>query len=595
MSSRNPFGDTSRGSTDDRNTVGGGSTGGTSGGSTGGSSGGGGRDRDDDDDDPTSRNPLGDTSRGRDDDRRQTGGGVPDVGAGDRREVSTDLPRTPDNVGGADFREDSVARNVAQTISELGADVGLGATTTALDAAGAGRGPGREVVERVGESVGRVPGDAVGTGVSIAQAYNEVAGTGAREGPVAAVEEARDITADTVDRGLAATDQLVDVDRERRREGEGAAVQVEEGRRQDAAVTATVSALTLAGGSVGQTATGLSLRGAASRAGGGATPPSGSSPTSGSSNRGLAEFLDDERAQTGGFGSRSVDETAEVTADDLDPGGLDFDPAARRPPERLSPTQQRGGVVRDDDIGAADPIQRRRDQRARGDRSDDARSEDLAFERSLADGETATASATPPTGLGAGVGLGTIADTTDPSGIASGGGVSAGAVGDDRIGVADAGGLGADSVADVNDPTGITPDGGLTGGASSTGTVEEQLELVRATTGLRSGVDTDTQTRTDTETRLDARTGVETGTETEGRVATDTETGFESEIGVEGGTRIETGIDFETTRIPDIPTFGGEQDDEAPAFLVDEDSRRFDSGIASPEDFGLGSGDPFRL
>ena len=594
MSSRNPFGDTSRGSTDDRNTVGGGSSGGTSGGSTGGASGGGGRDRDDDDDDDrTSRNPLGDTSRGRDDDRRQVSADVrsPSVAVGGRR--PNDLPRTPDDVGGAEFRENSVARDVAETISEIGADVGLGATTTALDAAGAGRGPGREVVERVGKAVGRVPGDAVGTGVSVAQAYNEVAGTGAREGPVAAVEEARDITADTVDRGLSATDQLVDVDRERRREGEGAAVQVEEGRRQDAAVTATVSALTLAGGSVGQTATGLSLRGAASRAGGDATPPSGSSPTSGSSTRGLAEFLDDERAQTGGFGSRSVDETAEVTADDLDPGGLDFEPGTR-PPERLGPTQQRGGVVRDDDIGAADPIQRRREQRARGDRSADDRSADLAFERSLDRGETATASATPPTGLGAGVGLGTIADTTDPSGIASGGGVSAGAVGDDRIGVADAGGLGADTVADANDPTGITP-----GGASSTGTLEEQLEmeLIRASTGLRSGVDTDTETRTDTQTRLDARTGVETDTETEGRVATDTETGFRSEIGVEGGTRIETGIDFETARIPDVPTFGGDQDDEAPAFLVDEDSRRFDSGIASPEDFGvgLGSGDPFRL
>jgi hypothetical protein len=46
-----------------------------------------------------------------------------------------------------------------------------------------------------------------------------------------------------------------------------------------------------------------------------------------------------------------------------------------------------------------------------------------------------------------------------------------------------------------------------------------------------------------------------------------------SELGVEGGTRIETGIDFETIRVPDIPRFGGESDADL-----------FDSGILSAED-----------
>ena len=684
MSSRNPFGDTSRGRDDDRNTTGsGGSSGSTSGGATGGSSSGGGRDRDDDDDDPRTRNPLGDTSRGRTDDRREVSAGV------DRRSVEVggsrpnDLPRTPDDVGGAEFREDTVARDVAETISELGADVGLGATRAGLDAVGAPPGPDRRVVERVGESVGRVPGDAVGTGVSVAQAFNEVAGAGARGGPAAAVTEARDITADTVDRGLAATDRLVDVDRERRREGEGAAVQIEEGRRQDAAVTATVSALSLAGGSAVQSATGLGLRSAASRVGPdtsgsgssstgveadpvpsgrsdvgtggvdqvldpdtvdaragadtvdvadssvdtGGRPAGDTSPDTGSlpledavsdaggvrtmldeQRAGVRDFLDDERAQAG-LGRQREPSTADVDpTQPADAGGTfadvrqdaltqlqdDLGDRARRPdpgnfdggPDPLAGGGGRRGTI-DPETGEVDLGRSRGPTRGRDTDTDTAPREDAA--------------GASPTGLSAGAlgaGLGTISPVNDPSGIVTDG-VDDGAGPVEGVGVE---GAGLGETAGTTDPTGITPDTGLVAGSgSSAETAEAELELVRAETGLRSGVETGQETRAETAQRSDTRTGVgtETGAETDGRVDTETRTGTETGIegGVEGGA--ETGINIETRlrldRI-DIPTFGGD-DDEAPAFLVDEDSRRFDSGIAGPEDFdvGLGSGDPFRL
>jgi hypothetical protein len=687
MSSRNPFGDTTRGAADDRNTTGsGGSSGSTSGGTTGGSSsGGGGRDRDDDDDDPRTRNPLGDTSRGRTDDRREVSADVrrPSVAVGGSR--PNDLPRTPDDVGGADFREDTVARDVAETISELGADVGLGATRAGLDAVGAPPGPDRRVVERVGESVGRVPGDAVGTGVSVAQAFNEVAGAGAREGPAAAVTEARDITADTVDRGLAATDRLVDIDRERRREGEGAAVQVEEGRREDAAVTATVSALSLAGGSAVQSATGLGLRSAASRVGPdtsgsgssstgveadpvpsgrsdvgtggvdqvldpdtvdaragadtvdvgdtsvdtGGRPAGDTSPDTGSlpledaigdaggvrtmldeQRAGVRDFLDDERAQAG------LGRQREPTTPDADPtrpddaGGTfadvrqdaltqlqdDLGDRARRPdpgnfdggPDPVAPAGGGGrrGTI-DPETGEVDLGRSRGPTRGRDTDTDTAPRDDAA--------------GASPTGLSAaalGAGLGAISPVNDPSGIVTDG-VDDGAGPVEGVGVE---GAGLGETAGTTDPTGITPDTGLVAGSgSSAETAETELELVRAETGLRSGVETGQETRADTAQRSDTRTGfgTETGAETDGRVNTETRTGTETGIegGIEGGA--ETGINIETRlrldRI-DIPTFGGDDDEEdAPPLAARGDI--FPSGIAGPEDFGvgLGSGDPFRL
>lgn len=278
MSSRNPFGDTSRGRDDDRNTVGGGSSGGssdgTTGGSTGGSSsdGGGGRDRDDDA--PASRNPFDDTTRGREDDRNTTGSSSPSSRVGDDRNqtadpdpVSTDLPRTPDSVGGAEFRQDTVARRSAQTVADIGGDIGRGVTDSALDVVGAEPGADREIVEDIGETLGQTPGDALETGVDVGQGFTSVTRAGARKGPAAAFEQTQDLTADAADAGLRGADQLLDVDFDRRAAGEGAAVQVEEANRDSAAVTATVSALTLAGGSVGATSTGLGIRSAASRAG----------------------------------------------------------------------------------------------------------------------------------------------------------------------------------------------------------------------------------------------------------------------------------------------------------------------------------------
>jgi hypothetical protein len=205
-------------------------------------------------------------------------------------------------------------------------------------------------------------------------------------------------------------------------------------------------------------------------------------------------------------------------------------------------------------------------------------------------------------GAGAGTGLGSIAETTDPTGIAPTGGTDTGArIGDDRNVVADSG-LG--SVAGTNDPTDIAPDtepdtGTLLGGASATDTRQEILELerIRAETGLRGALDTAQRTGTDTAQRTGTRTVSEPATDTGSRVGSSTRTGGTGFGGFRLG-QIRDGADVPTFRNPTIREDNPDPDntrDETPAFLLDEEGRRFDSGIASPEDFGLGSGDPFSL
>jgi hypothetical protein len=693
MSSRNPFGDTTRGADDDRNSVGGGSTGGggTSGGSStddgggGGGGGGGGRDRDDDDDDR--RNPLGDTTRGADDDRQQTSGGRPDVGGStgprdDRNQaptesVSVDLPRTPESVGGADFREDTRARNVAETIADVGGNVGESVADSGLDAVGAGPGPDRQVVERVGQSLGRIPGDLATTGVDVAQGFQSVAEASVRGGPGAAVEQTNDLTADAVDAGLSGADRLVDIDRERRQRGEGALVQVEDANRQDAAVTATVSALTLAGGSAAGTATGLSLRGAASRVGpdtsrttgssggveadpvptgrsdvgtggvgqvldpdtvdaragadtvdvgdtsvdtggrpvGDTAPDTGSLPLENTiadaggvrrmldeQRAGVRDFLGDERAQAG-FGRQREPTTADVDPTRPDDAGGTFADVRQDALTQLQ--DDLGDRARRPDPGnfdgGPDPLAPAGGGGRRGTIDPDTGEVDLGRSRGLRETrdttDTDTAAATTPSGISAGVlgvGLGQIAATNDPSGVAPGNDTLAG------DGVADTvlGNIGA-----ANDPTAIAPDsdtdtGLLAGSGSTTETAQTDLEAIRAETGLQSGLDTRQETRLDTTARTDNSTifGTESRLESALRGETETSTRLESAL----ETRLRLGSELDTgrpRRPPGLPELDDDDDDERGVFGIDEDSRRFDSGIASPEDFGVGpgSGDPFRL
>jgi hypothetical protein len=620
MSSRNPFGDTSRGSTDDRNatTSSGGrdSTGGTSdraGDDRNETTSSGGRDRDRDDDD-------------RGDDRNQTRGsrfdpfgdppGAREQAGDDRNQtstptVSTDLPRTPDDVGGAEFRNDTVARNVAEQIGETGGQVGRAIASTALDARGAGAGPDRQVVEQVGESIGRAPGDVAELGVDVAQATTSVTGTGAREGPVAAGEQARDIAADAADAGLGATDALLDIDDSRRQRGEGATVQVEDANRQEAAVTATVSALTLAGGSAAGTATGLGLRGLPDRV-------DGTSPDATAGR--FAEFAGDTRAQgqvpdgrRGGDGSDTGGSPTQIDPDDISPRPAEPDqgPAAFPDPEGRFEGGggfSRGSPDRGDaevDPAAVEPsdtsggggslgfrsVSREAETAQVTPRADSPLGTDLRAETDFSD----------PVGLdvdtrtGAAAGLGSVAAVNDPTGIAPGSTATGTGT---QPGVGAETGTGAlGDVAPVNDQSGVSPQAGAVG----TGELEREIETIRAATGLNARTDTDTRLDTRTDTRLDAQTRLDTRTEsrldTEARTRTESElrTATETRLRTDTNTRLRTEIED-----IDIPGFGA-TDEEADPFGFLSSDRTFGSGIQSAEeavdDAGLGgrTDDPFSL
>lgn len=218
------------------------------------------------------------------------------------RNRGDDLPRTPIGVGDADFREDTAARDAAESLSDAGRDFGGGLAGAALDAAGADDGADREILERIGGTVGAIPGDAAEAGVDVAQGFQSVAEVSVRGGPGAAVEQTNDLTADAVDAGLSGVDRLFDIDAGRRESGEGALIEVEDDARDDAAVTFTTAALSLPVGF----AAGSAARTGAARAAGADTPDAG----------GVGQFVRDDRAQLGG-GRRTTDtqieqETIEV-------------------------------------------------------------------------------------------------------------------------------------------------------------------------------------------------------------------------------------------------------------------------------------------
>lgn len=219
---------------------------------------------------------------------------------------------------------------------------------------------------------------------------------------------------------------------------------------------------------------------------------------------GLSDLASDTRATTTGRqrGSSGGDDSP-ITLDGEDIAARQSDP---------DQTSIRPELERGDDIGAASPLQRRRDQLQRGDRVVDDRSPDLAFRRSLSDdarilqGETtpastATTSSTTPFGAEAGAGgLGVLSAANDPTGIADFDSTSGRAGG---LGMSPAFGGGTGGALDAaNDPSGVS------------GT-ETRLEPVSGFgTGGDSTIDSDTAGTTDSTTGTDTTTG--TGT----RVAT---------------------------------------------------------------------------
>jgi hypothetical protein len=643
MSSRNPLGDTSRGSTDDRNATGGGTSGGTSGGASGGGSVGddrntvadsGGRDRDDDDDDP--RNPLGDTSRGSTDDRRQTSGGG---GGGDRGVVERATSRL-DDLG------ESYTQNVAEPVGDA-----VAATNPAarLEQEALGTDRLARLSEGVGEGVaqlGNAPAIAAGT-IDAAQT----------------LDESRSRARDPVTIGGVPTGATVP-DPEGQRENTAAAA----GAAGQAAAAAARNPFKTSGQVVGSALGGVAASRGIARVARGSSTSSGvdADPVpSGRSNpgtEGVGSVLDPDDIGTTNLRDTGVDvddtvSTSTRTAD-TDSGSLPLEDAVSDAGGvRTMLDRQRAGLddfLGDDRAQAGLGRQRSRGSDRGTDRGapdtdagifEDVRQDaltqiqdDLAgrarrpdpgdfdpdgdplggaggARRGTIDPDTgevslgrsrgptgttavddATATGAAPTspadilGAGAAAGLGSIAETTDPTGIAPTSGTDTGArIGDDRIGVADSG-LG--SVAGTNDPTDIAPDtepdtGTLLGGASATDTQQEILELqrIRAETDLRGALETAQRTTTDTAQRTGIRTVSEPTTDTGTRVGSSTRTGGTGFGGARLGNLQRSATPPRAPRPRTPPEVGAESDDdEVPLFGTETDADLFDSGILSAED-----------
>ena len=297
---------------------------------------------------------------------------------------------------------------------------------------------------------------------------------------------------------------------------------------------------------------------------------------------GLSDLASDTRATTTGRqrGSSGGDDSP-ITLDGEDIAARQSDP---------DQTSIRPELERGDDIGAASPLQRRRDQLQRGDRVVDDRSRDLAFRRSLSDdarilqGETtpastATTSSTTPFGAEAGAGgLGVLSAANDPTGIADVDSTSGRAGG---LGMSPAFGAGTGGALDAaNDPSGV-------------GDADTRLEPVSGFgTGGDSTIDSDTGGTTDSTTGTDTTTG--TGT----RVATAdaTLTGISDAFATETGTLsdAEMATDSPTTATPrpgrppsrparprpptlDVP----DADDEFAGFDTETEDDTFGTGILS--------------
>jgi hypothetical protein len=637
--SRNPLGDTSRGSTDDRNATGGGASGGTSGGTSGGGSVGddrnsvadsGGRDRDDDDDDR--RNPLGDTSRGSTDDRRQTSGGGD---SGDRGVVER-ATSTLDDLG------DAYTETVAEPVGDA-----VAATNPAarLEQEALGTDRLSRFTENVGEGaaqLGNAPAIAAGT-IDAVQTLDE------------SRSRARDpVTIGGVPTGATVPDP----------EGQDANREAATAAAGQAAAAAARNPIETSGQLVGSALGGVAASRGIARVARGSSTSSGvdADPVpSGRSNpgtEGVGSVLDPDDVGTTNLRDTGVDvddtvSTSTRTAD-TDSGSLPLEDAVGDAGGvRTMLDRQRAGL--DDFLGddrAQAQLGRQRDRGTdRGAPDTDAGSfedirqdaltqiqDDLAgrarrpdpgdfdpdgdplggaggARRGTIDPDTgevslgrsrgptgttvvddATATGAAPMspadilGAGAGTGLGSIAETTDPTGIAPTGGTDTGArIGDDRNAVADSG-LG--SVAGTNDPTDIAPDtepdtGTLLGGASATDTRQEILELqrIRAETDLRGALDTAQRTTTDTAGRTDTRTVSEPATDTGTRVGSQTRTGGTGFGGARLGNLQRSATPPRSPRPRTPPEVGGESDDdELPLFGTESDADLFDSGILSAED-----------
>jgi hypothetical protein len=312
MSSRNPFGDTTSGASDDRNATGSstdtstdtdrGTVSGGPGGAggrdpTGGSSGGSSRDRDDDDDSGTvsggpggagGRDPT-DTTAPTDSDSGTVSGGP--GGAGDReptQRTSTDVAGSPGDIdfrvgdvspsvdNDVEFRSPTTGRNIAETIAERGGDLGERAVVGAAEVVGADPSGGdRQVLGNIGRLGGSLPGSAGLVAADAADAgrfVTEPARDAVEPGSQLGADELTNVATNTADRttdlaatgadaGIEGVDRRLDIDFDRRDRGEGAAIQVTDDPdvRNQVAAELGAGAVSLTAGSA---ATSLGIRAA---------------------------------------------------------------------------------------------------------------------------------------------------------------------------------------------------------------------------------------------------------------------------------------------------------------------------------------------
>jgi hypothetical protein len=182
-------------------------------------------------------------------------------------DTSDDLPRTSADVGGADFRRDTAARDVSEDLTRGGFEFGSSVVSGGLDVIGEGDTSDRAVLEGIGGTLAATPGAAATTGVNAAQAFTSITGAGARGGPGAALDQLTDVSADAFDATAGGLDRTFDINQRTSAGPFGGeittpAITTEPGARQDLAVSLTAGALSVPAGF----AAGAGARGAAARA-----------------------------------------------------------------------------------------------------------------------------------------------------------------------------------------------------------------------------------------------------------------------------------------------------------------------------------------
>jgi len=165
-------------------------------------------------------------------------------------DTGDDLPRTSADVGGADFRRDTAARDVAEDLTRGGFNFGTSVVSGGLDVIGEGDTADRAVLEGIGGTLAATPGAAATTGVDAAQAFTSITGAGARGGPGAAVDQLTDVSADAFDATAGGLDRTFDINQRTSAGPFGGeittpAVTTEPGARQDLAVSLTAGALSV--------------------------------------------------------------------------------------------------------------------------------------------------------------------------------------------------------------------------------------------------------------------------------------------------------------------------------------------------------------